>query len=64
VALLHLNGARLTRVLAALKGDAKFEHALTHAVDSDVWQKRADFATRRARDDDWYFEKFADSCPV
>jgi len=64
VALLHLNGMRLTRVLAALKGDAKFEHALAHAVNSDVWQKRADFAARRVRDDDWYFEKFADSCPV
>jgi GT2 family glycosyltransferase len=64
VALLHLNGPRLTRVLAALKGDAKFEHALTHAVNSDVWQKRADFATRRVHDDDWYFEKFTDSCPV
>jgi len=64
VALLHLNQARLTRVLAALKSDAKFEHALAHAVESDVWQQRAAFAARRVRDDDWLFEKFADSCQV
>ncbi len=64
VALLHLNGERLTRVLGALKSDAKFEHALTHAVASDVWQKRGEFAARRVRNDDWYFERFADSCPV
>ncbi|MCB0189425.1 MAG: glycosyltransferase family 2 protein, partial [Caldilineaceae bacterium] len=64
VALLHLNGERLTRVLAALKGTHNFEDALAHAVSSDVWQKRLEFATRRVRDDDWLFEKFADSCPV
>ncbi len=64
VALLHLNETRLTRVLAALKGDAKFEHALAHAVESDVWQQRAEFAARRVRDDDWLFEKFADNCSV
>jgi glycosyltransferase involved in cell wall biosynthesis len=64
VALLHLNGERLTRVLAALQKESKFEEALTHAVTSDVWQKRAAFATRQVRNDDWLFEKFADSCPV
>lgn len=64
VGLLHLSGERLTRVVAALKGDAKFENALAHAVDSDVWQQRADFAARRVHDDDWLFEKFAESCNV
>jgi GT2 family glycosyltransferase len=64
VALLHLNQARLARVIAPLKSDANFERALAHAVESDIWQKRAEFAARRVRDDDWLFEKFADSCPV
>ncbi|MEZ4710312.1 MAG: DUF6065 family protein [Caldilineaceae bacterium] len=64
VALLHLNGERLTRVLAALKKEGQFEEALAYAVTSDVWQKRAEFAARRVRDDGWLFEKFADSCPV
>ncbi|HEY0603905.1 MAG TPA: DUF6065 family protein [Herpetosiphonaceae bacterium] len=62
--LLHLSPARLTRVLAALKNDGKFEQSIAYAVTSDVWQKRAEFAARRVRDDDWLFEKFADSCPV
>ncbi|MEZ4732257.1 MAG: glycosyltransferase [Caldilineaceae bacterium] len=64
VALLHLNGERLTRVLAALKGTHNFEDALAHAITSDVWSKRIEFAKRRTRDDDWLFEKFADTCPV
>ncbi|HEY0604034.1 MAG TPA: hypothetical protein VGD58_14040, partial [Herpetosiphonaceae bacterium] len=62
--LLHLSESRLTRVLAALKSDAKFEQSIAYAVGSDVWQKRAEFAARRVRDDNWLFEKFAESCPV
>jgi len=64
VALLHFGQARIARVIGALKNDAKFADAMAHAVESDVWQKRAEFAARRARDDDWLFEKFADTCQV
>ncbi len=64
VALLHLSQARITRVLAALRDDANFAPALAHAVESDVWQKRAEFAARRVRDDDWLLAKFQDSCSV
>lgn len=64
VALLHFNQARLARVLAALKSNGNFAQAMAYAVESDVWQKRAEFAARRAHDDDWLFEKFADSCEV
>lgn len=64
VALLHLNGERLARVLAALKNEGKFEEALAQAVTSDVWQQRAAFDARRAYQDDWLFKKFADTCPV
>lgn len=64
VALLHLNGDRLRRVLAALKNYGKFEEALDDAVVSDVWEKRAEFSARRKRDADWFFAKFAESCPV
>ena len=64
VALLHMSQVRLARVFAALKSDPKFEPALAHAVESDVWQKRAEFAARRVRDDDWLFTKFAESCVV
>lgn len=64
VALLHFGQARIGRVISALKSDAKFGDALAHAVESDVWQKRAEFAARKVRDDEWLFEKFQDSCHV
>jgi len=64
VALLHFSQQRLSRVMSALRNHVRFGAALAHAVESDVWQKRADFAARRVRDDDWLFEKFKDSCNV
>jgi len=64
VALLHFSQERITRVIDALKGNPNFAPALAHAVESDVWQQRAEFAARRVHDDNWYFDKFADSCPV
>jgi len=64
VALLHFNAARMGRVLSALRNHARFGAALAMAFESDVWQKRADLAARRVRDDDWLFEKFSDSCHV
>ncbi len=64
VALLHFNEARLARVISALKSHNNFAQAMAFAVGSDVWQKRAEFAGRRAHDDDWFFEKFAESCDV
>lgn len=64
VALLHFGERRLSRVTSALRNRTRFGAALAQAVESDVWQKRADFAARRVRDDDWLFEKFKDSCNV
>jgi glycosyltransferase involved in cell wall biosynthesis len=64
VALLHFGDERLARVTSALRNQVRFGAALAYAVESDVWQKRAEFAARRVRDDDWLFEKFKDSCNV
>ncbi len=64
VALLHFNQLRVSRVTSALRNRARFGAALAMAVESDVWEKRAEFAARRVRDDDWLFEKFSDSCHV
>jgi GT2 family glycosyltransferase len=64
VALLHFGEPRLARVASALQSRALFATSLAQAVESDVWQKRAEFAARRVRDDDWLFEKFKDSCNV
>lgn len=64
VALLHLGKERLARVLGALKSDSHFDATLAAVADSRLWQQRAYFAERRLHDDDWYFEKFKDSCLV
>mgnify|MGYP000523543332 CR=1 FL=1 len=64
VALLHFSPARLARVFETMKSNTKFSQAFVHAVDSDVWQKRAELAARRVRDDDWLFNEFADTCEV
>ena len=64
VALLHFNQIRLGRVLSAFRSDPRFGLALALAAESDVWKKRAEFAARRVRDDDWLFEKFGDCCHV
>jgi glycosyltransferase involved in cell wall biosynthesis len=64
VALLHFSHERLARVTSALRNHVRFGAALALAMESDVWQKRADFAARRVRDADWLFEKFKDICSV
>jgi GT2 family glycosyltransferase len=64
VAFLHLGEKRLARVLGALKTEPHFDATLAAVADSRLWQQRAYFTDRRVRDDDWYFEKFKDSCPV
>jgi glycosyltransferase involved in cell wall biosynthesis len=62
VALLHLGQARLDRVVSALKREPDFGSAMAHAVDSDAWARRAELATARVRNDDWFFELFKASC--
>jgi glycosyltransferase involved in cell wall biosynthesis len=64
VALLHFNTARIGRVISSIRNHPRFGPALAMALESDVWEKRADFAVRRVRDDDWLFEKFSDCCHV
>jgi GT2 family glycosyltransferase len=64
VALLHFSRPRLARVTSALRNRTRFGAALAQLVESDVWQKRAELAARRVRDDDWLFERFKDICHV
>jgi glycosyltransferase involved in cell wall biosynthesis len=64
VALLHFNQIRLDRVLTAFRSHSRFGSALALAAESDVWGKRAEFAARRVRDDDWLFTRFSDCCHV
>jgi glycosyltransferase involved in cell wall biosynthesis len=64
VALLHFGPERLARVFESMKTNTKFAGAFVHAVNSDVWQRRLEFAARRVHDDEWFFNKFADTCEV
>ncbi|MEE9354945.1 MAG: DUF6065 family protein [Methylococcaceae bacterium] len=64
LALLHFNRERIERVVCALKDRPEFGQALALTADSDVWEKRDALAARRVRDDDWFFEKFKESCSV
>jgi glycosyltransferase involved in cell wall biosynthesis len=64
VALLHFSEARLARVVSELHKTADFSQALALAVGTDVWQQRSDLARRRVHDDDWFFDRFKDLCPV
>jgi glycosyltransferase involved in cell wall biosynthesis len=61
VAFLHFSPERMARVVEALRDYPKFGLAMAIAAESDVWDRRAEFAARRAHSDDWYFEYFASS---
>ncbi|MBI3957503.1 MAG: glycosyltransferase family 2 protein [Chloroflexi bacterium] len=61
-AILHLSEARLGRVFDALKEKPQFGPAL--AATGPAWQRRREMHASRARDDDWFFERFADTCHV
>ncbi|MBX2999497.1 MAG: glycosyltransferase family 2 protein [Caldilineaceae bacterium] len=61
-AILHLSEARLGRVFDALKAKKEFGPAL--ALTGPGWQRRRELHALRTRDDDWYFERFADTCHV
>ena len=61
-AILHLSEARLARVFAASMDWQGFAPAL--AATGPSWQRRQEMHAIRVRSDDWYFERFADSCHV
>jgi glycosyltransferase involved in cell wall biosynthesis len=63
-AFLHYNGARVARVIAAVKNHLNFDEALARLLNSDFQQRQAELKAARIRDDDWFFERFKDSCVV
>ncbi len=62
LAFLYFNPQRIGSVVASLEDEASFHDALASAADSDVVEKRAAFAERSVRDDDWLFRTFDDEC--
>jgi glycosyltransferase involved in cell wall biosynthesis len=58
LALIHFNMTRVARVMEALKFAPSFSANVLSLVESDAIQQRAVWQERRARDDDWFFERF------
>jgi GT2 family glycosyltransferase len=58
-AFVHFAEDRIERVTAALEDHEDFVPALRLTLASDFARRRADFASRRTRDDAWYFDRFS-----
>jgi glycosyltransferase involved in cell wall biosynthesis len=58
LAFAHFGSRRIADVLAVLKGKDDLRRALTLLVESDIAAWRAQLASRRIHDDDWFFGRF------
>jgi len=57
-AFVHFAEDRIERVTAALEDHEDFVPALRLTLASDFARRRAEYASRRTRDDAWYFDRF------
>ncbi len=58
LAFVHLNAARLAKVVKALDKEPAFGEAMELLVSGDISARRRELLGRRARTDDWFFERF------
>ncbi|HEY1495153.1 MAG TPA: glycosyltransferase [Candidatus Solibacter sp.] len=58
LAFVHLNAARLAKVVKALHKEPAFGDAMELLVSGDISARRRELLARRARTDDWFFERF------
>jgi glycosyltransferase involved in cell wall biosynthesis len=58
LAFVHLNAARLAKVVKALHKEPAFGEAMELLVSGDISARRRELLARRARTDDWFFERF------
>jgi hypothetical protein len=49
---------RVARVMEALKFAPSFSANVVSLLESDAMEQRAAWQRRRARDDDWFFQRF------
>jgi GT2 family glycosyltransferase len=59
LAMSHLKGARIRRVVGALRSDPALGDALLLTAGSDVIKRRRHLFSLRLHDDDWLFSRFA-----
>ncbi len=58
LAFAHLNAPRLAKVVKALHKEPAFGEAMALLVEGDISARRREMLARRARTDDWFFERF------
>jgi glycosyltransferase involved in cell wall biosynthesis len=58
LAMQHLDGRRIARVVEALRAKGGFPGAMALLADTDVLARRAEWRARRVHDADWFFERF------
>jgi GT2 family glycosyltransferase len=58
LAFVHLNAARLGKVIKRLHKEPQFGEAMTLLLEGDVSARRRELLARRARTDDWFFKRF------
>ncbi|HUA57484.1 MAG TPA: glycosyltransferase [Verrucomicrobiae bacterium] len=57
-AVLHFDGKRLERILAALQSKPSFPSALAAVLESDIWTRRVMVRENRRYDADWFCHRF------
>ena len=58
IALLHMNHARINRVMDFYKPYAAFSTVLLRLLESDVMERRCQWQSLRKHDDNWFFNRF------
>lgn len=58
LAFVHFGPERLARVVSSLRNYPGFGEAMAMLIDGDAGARRRELFSLRARDDDWYFDKF------
>lgn len=54
----HFNDQRIAKTTEMIKKTYPIENILRQVFNSDIWQQRGDFFSRRVHDDDWFMQKF------
>jgi GT2 family glycosyltransferase len=62
MAFVHFGRERVERVVNALRAYEAFPAAMAMLLDANVFARRAEIASTRRFDDDWFFQQFALTC--
>lgn len=59
LAMIHFSPARIERVVRAVRSEDAFPKALAWTTGTDIAERRTHWASRRVRDDQWFFDRFS-----